>query len=154
MAVEYNQHTWGYGEEFTPDKLNNIEGGVKANADAINEINNNVPRKLLWSGNAKAESLIYFDTTRYTQYEIIVNTGFSLRGMAITITDIPHGGDRMLNCIGSAALWTGNNYITSQTIAVCDVYDDHIYVHSITDYASDSQQYTEGRAIIAIYGLT
>lgn len=42
MAVEYNQHTWGYGEELTPDKLNNIEGGVKANADAINEVNNNL----------------------------------------------------------------------------------------------------------------
>ena len=41
MAVEYNQHTWGYGEEFTPDKFNNIEGGIKANADAINEVNNN-----------------------------------------------------------------------------------------------------------------
>lgn len=154
MTVEYNQHTWGYGEELTPDKLNNIEGGVKANADAINEANNNLNRKLLWSGNAKTESLIYFDTTQYTQYEIIINTSFPLRGMAVAETSIPHGGDKLLSCIGSAALWTGNNYITSQTIAVCDVYDDHIYVHSITDYASDNQQYTEGRAIIAIYGLT
>lgn len=154
MAVEYNQHTWGYGEELTPDKLNNIEGGVKANADAINEVNNNLPRKLLWLGNAKAESLIYFDTTRYTQYEIIVNTGFPLRGMAVTGTSIPHGGDKLLSCIGSAALWTGNNYITSQTIAACDVYDDHIYVHSIIDYASDNNQYKDDRAIIAVYGLT
>lgn len=117
-------------------------------------VNNNLPRKLLWSGNAKAKSSIYFDTTRYTQYEIIVNTGFSLRGMAITITDIPHGGDRILNCIGSAALWTGSNYITSQTLAACDVYDDHIYVHSIIDYASDDNQYKDDRAIIAVYGLT
>ena len=154
MAVEYNQHTWGYGEELTPDKLNNIEGGVKANADAINEVNNNLPRKLLWSGNAKAESLIYFDTTRYTQYEIIVNTGFPLRGMAVAGTDIPHGGDKILTCIGSAALWTGNSYITSQTITVCDVYDDHIYVQSIIDYASDNNQYKDYRAIIAVYGLT
>lgn len=154
MAVEYNQHTWGYGEEFTPDKFNNIEGGIKANADAINEVNNNLPRKLLWSGNAKAESLIYFDTTRYTQYEIIVNTGFPLRGMAVVNADIPHGDDRILTCIGSAALWTGNNYITSQTIAVCDVYNDHIYVHSIIDYASDNNQYKDYRAIIAVYGLT
>ena len=154
MAVEYNQHTWGYGEELTPDKLNNIEGGVKTNADAINEVNNNLPRKLLWSGNAKAESLIYFDTTRYTQYEIIVNTGFPLRGMAVVNADIPHGGDRMLSCIGSAALWTGSNYITSQTIATCDVYNDHIYVHSIIDYASDNNQYKDYRAIIAVYGLT
>lgn len=46
MAVEYNQHTWGYGEELTPDRLNNIEGGVKANADAINEVNNNLAEKL------------------------------------------------------------------------------------------------------------
>lgn len=45
MAVEYNQHTWGYGEELTPDKLNNIEGGVKATADAVNEVNNNLAKK-------------------------------------------------------------------------------------------------------------
>lgn len=74
--------------------------------------------------------------------------------MAITITDIPHGGDRILNCIGSATLWTGSNYITSQTLAACDVYDDHIYVHSIIDYASDDNQYKDDRAIIAVYGLT
>lgn len=37
MAINYNEHTWNYGEEFTPDKLNNIEKGIKANADAINE---------------------------------------------------------------------------------------------------------------------
>ena len=42
MAVEYNQHTWGYGEELTPDKFNNIEGGVKATAEAVNEVNNNL----------------------------------------------------------------------------------------------------------------
>ena len=42
MAINYNEHTWSYGEEFTPDKLNNIEKGVKANADAINEANNNL----------------------------------------------------------------------------------------------------------------
>lgn len=46
MAVEYNQHTWGYGEELTPDKLNNIEGGVKATAEAVNEVNNNLTSKL------------------------------------------------------------------------------------------------------------
>ena len=130
------------------------EHKIAKNAEDISALNSNLPRKLLWSGNAKAKSLIYFDTTQYTQYEIIVNTSFPLRGMAVTGTSIPHGGDKLLSCIGSAALWTGNNYITSQTIAACDVYDDHIYVHSITDYASDNQQYTEGRAIIAIYGLT
>lgn len=42
MAINYNEHTWNYGEEFTPDKLNNIEKGLKANADAINEVNNNL----------------------------------------------------------------------------------------------------------------
>lgn len=49
MAVEYNQHTWGYGEELTPDKFNNIEGGVKANADAINEVNNNLTANTIGS---------------------------------------------------------------------------------------------------------
>lgn len=42
MAINYEQHTWGYGEELTPDKFNNIEGGVKANADAINALNSNL----------------------------------------------------------------------------------------------------------------
>jgi hypothetical protein len=74
--------------------------------------------------------------------------------MAVPVAGIPHGGDKLLNCIGSAALWTCNNYITSQTIAVCDVYDDHIYVQSIIDYASDNNQYEEQRAIITVYGLT
>lgn len=48
MAVEYNQHTWGYGEELTPDKLNNIEGGVKATAEAVNEVNNNLNKRILY----------------------------------------------------------------------------------------------------------
>lgn len=58
MAVEYNQHTWGYGEEFTPDKLNNIEGGIKANADAINEVNNNLTGNLrtIWISDGSSYS--------------------------------------------------------------------------------------------------
>lgn len=73
--------------------------------------------------------------------------------MAAFNSNIPHNGNKLLVCIGSAALWTGNNYITSQTITVCDVYDDHIYVNSIIDYASDNKQYKDDRAIIAVYGL-
>lgn len=42
MAINYNEHTWKYGEELTPDNFNNIEKGIKANADAINEANNNL----------------------------------------------------------------------------------------------------------------
>lgn len=42
MAINYNEHTWTYGEELTPDNFNNIEKGIKANADAINEVNNNL----------------------------------------------------------------------------------------------------------------
>ena len=41
MAVEYNQNAWGKDDVFTPDRMNNIESGIKANADAINEVNNN-----------------------------------------------------------------------------------------------------------------
>nr|DAF80319.1 MAG TPA: hypothetical protein [Bacteriophage sp.] len=46
MAIDYNEHNWAYGEEITPDKLNNVENGVKTNADAINEVNNNLTSKL------------------------------------------------------------------------------------------------------------
>lgn len=42
MALDYTEHTWGYGEEFTPDKLNNMEHGIKAASDAVNEVNNNL----------------------------------------------------------------------------------------------------------------
>lgn len=42
MAINYNKHNWAYGEEITPDKLNNVENGIKTNADAINEVNNNL----------------------------------------------------------------------------------------------------------------
>ena len=42
MAIDYGQHNWAHGEEFTPDKLNNIEKGIKTNANAINAINNNL----------------------------------------------------------------------------------------------------------------
>lgn len=83
MAVEYNQHTWGYGEELTPDRLNNIEGGVKANADAINEVNNNLARSRLaqmrfqtkrrTDGNEVAE-FNSIDTTQYIAF-VLTNTG-------------------------------------------------------------------------------
>lgn len=153
MAVEYNQHTWGYGEELTPDKFNNIEGGVKANADAINEVNNNLPRQLLWTGQAKAGDMIFFNTTRFTQYEVVYNTSFAARGMKVLDTSVPHGGKGLLSLIGTSALWTGENYITSQTLCIADVYDDHLYVNSIVDYASDGKEYTDNRAVIAVYGL-
>ena len=42
MALDYTEHTWGYGEEFTPDKLNNMEHGIKEASDAVNEVNNNL----------------------------------------------------------------------------------------------------------------
>lgn len=64
MAVEYNQHTWGYGEELTPDKLNNIEGGVKATAEAVNEVNNNLNISSLEMGTAttstEGQATIYY----------------------------------------------------------------------------------------------
>lgn len=61
MAINYNKHNWAYGEEITPDKLNNVENGVKTNADAINEVNNNLQR-FYFDGN-KALLGITNDTT-------------------------------------------------------------------------------------------
>lgn len=81
MAVEYNQHTWGYGEELTPDKFNNIEGGVKANADAINEVNNNLNISSLEMGTATTSTedqvTIYYSKTHDRPADIIIATALS-----------------------------------------------------------------------------
>jgi hypothetical protein len=43
---DYEPKTWKYGDEFTPDSMNHIEQGIKTNADAIKEANNNLTSKL------------------------------------------------------------------------------------------------------------
>lgn len=83
MAIDYNEHNWAYGEEITPDKLNNVENGVKTNADAINEVNNNLARSRLaqmrfqtkrrTDGNEVAE-FNSIDTTQYLAF-VLTNTG-------------------------------------------------------------------------------
>lgn len=83
MAIDYNEHNWAYGEEITPDKLNNVENGVKTNADAINEVNNNLARSRLaqmrfqtkrrTDGNEVAE-FNSIDTTQYIAF-VLTNTG-------------------------------------------------------------------------------
>ena len=83
MSVSYDKHTWGYGEELTPDRLNNIEGGVKATAEAVNEVNNNLARSRLaqmrfqtkWrtDGNETVE-FNSINTTQYLAF-ILTNTG-------------------------------------------------------------------------------
>lgn len=91
MAVEYNQHTWGYGEELTPDKLNNIEGGVKANADAINEVNNNLNISSLEMGTAttstEGQATIYYSKTHDRPADIIIATALSAHN-AVRIVQI------------------------------------------------------------------
>lgn len=83
MAIDYNKHNWAYGEEITPDKLNNVENGVKTNADAINEVNNNLARSRLaqirfqtkrrTDGNEVVE-FNSIDTTQYIAF-VLTNTG-------------------------------------------------------------------------------
>lgn len=83
MAIDYNEHNWAYGEEITPDKLNNVENGVKTNADAINEVNNNLARSRLaqirfqtkrrTDGNEVVE-FNSIDTTQYIAF-VLTNTG-------------------------------------------------------------------------------
>lgn len=83
MAINYNKHNWAYGEEITPDKLNNVENGIKTNADAINEVNNNLARSRLaqmrfqtkqrTDGNEVVE-FNSIDTTQYIAF-VLTNTG-------------------------------------------------------------------------------
>lgn len=66
MALDYTEHTWGYGEEFTPDKLNNMEHGIKAASDAVNEVNNNLSG--LISPTTHVLTLSVGTTAQYTCY--------------------------------------------------------------------------------------
>ena len=43
--MSYEPKTWKYGDEFTPDSMNHIEQGIKANADAIETVNSNLAYK-------------------------------------------------------------------------------------------------------------
>lgn len=58
---DYEPKTWKYGDEFTPDSMNHIEQGIKTNADAIKEANNNL-QHFYFDGN-KALLGITNDTT-------------------------------------------------------------------------------------------
>lgn len=92
MAVEYNQHTWGYGEELTPDKLNNIEGGVKATAEAVNEVNNNLHVKTAELTNIGVKNLSSEIVKERNM--VFVNIRFTdvcLAGTGISIGILPEG---------------------------------------------------------------
>ena len=71
MAVEYNQNAWGKDDVFTPDRMNNIESGIKANADAINEVNNNLNKRILYGHVESSTS----DKETYTISPAIVDRG-------------------------------------------------------------------------------
>lgn len=100
MAVEYNQHTWGYGEELTPDKLNNIEGGVKATAEAVNEVNNNLNISSLEMGTAttstEGQATIYYSKAHDRPADIIIATALSAHNTVRIVQITGSYNDRFL----------------------------------------------------------
>jgi hypothetical protein len=100
MAVEYNQHTWGYGEELTPDKFNNIEGGVKATAEAVNEVNNNLNISSLEMGTAttstEGQATIYYSKTHDRPADIIIATALSAHNVVRIVQITGSYNDRFL----------------------------------------------------------
>ena len=112
MAVEYNQHTWGYGEELTPDKLNNIEGGVKANADAINEVNNN-----LGFGNFCVYPLEGGNDCN-EKYNLPIGWGVMIRIIGNALGSVHTGGDTYFIAIfvDIAGIFIGNQVNGAQQI--------------------------------------
>lgn len=100
MAVEYNQHTWGYGEELTPDKLNNIEGGVKATAEAVNEVNNNLNISSLEMGMAttstEGPATIYYSKAHDRPADIIIATALSAHNTVRIVQITGSYNDRFL----------------------------------------------------------
>lgn len=125
MAVEYNQHTWGYGEELTPDKLNNIEGGVKATAEAVNEVNNNLSAELgihsLKSENCTITSGGYVVINNVVIINIRISNDGS--GKLPSIKGFPkYSGD-------SRVALPAMNYITTKNVAAVLQYDGTLISH-------------------------
>lgn len=57
MAIDFSAHKWAYGEEFTPDKLNHLENGIKAVADGVNKVEGSLTNQFVFKGNCEYASL-------------------------------------------------------------------------------------------------
>ncbi len=55
----YEPREWNYGQDITPDSLNHMEQGIKANSDAINTINNNLEQAQLLENGSMIRYLSY-----------------------------------------------------------------------------------------------
>ena len=106
MALDYTEHTWGYGEEFTPDKLNNMEHGIKAASDAVNEVNNNLSLKCnqFQKGFNSADEEIFFSDLTLAVVE-----------------KIPENGSIAIN-----GAWTNHFYFSGLFMHLDDCYYGHI----------------------------
>jgi len=125
MAIDYNKHNWAYGEELTPDKLNNIEGGVKATAEAVNEVNNNLSAELgihsLKSENCTITSGGYVVINNVVIINIRISNDGS--GKLPSIKGFPkYSGD-------SRVALPAMNYITTKNVAAVLQYDGTLISH-------------------------
>ena len=108
MAINYNKHSWAYGEEFTPDKLNNIENGIAANTSAINTINSNLANVKINSSIA-SKSVAKETDTLITQLTLTPGTYLIISTLQTNIAD---GGAYIQSKISKIS---GNNIDTLPT---------------------------------------
>ena len=57
MAIDFSAHQWAYGEEFTPDKLNHLENGIKAVTDGLNDVEGSMTSQFVFKGSCEYASL-------------------------------------------------------------------------------------------------
>ena len=105
--------------------------------------------KLLWTGNAnitnEESKFMYFDTKNYSSFKCYTSSDSFIYGTK-------HDDDTII-FTGTSLLHNGFDFIPAMTIAICGIFDSHIYLQDMYDVDFNQTKYKEGRKILKVYGI-
>lgn len=113
----------------------------KVISSKINELNSNLSKNV-WNGQFNSyEGSIFCDLTNANQISMNIN-GFECNG--IRNNSPLEVGNTLIVGIGLAYTGSDRNFIPCYYEVICDVYDDHIYIHSLKSLSiTDSEVYSQ-----------